>query len=81
MQYAGTSTGRTYRIVIKSLYGKHQGMLMSVVWLLAAFWLGIAIGFGLFAAMQISREQDKRQLRDARHVHRGDDFGFENTNF
>ena len=31
--------------------------------------------------MQISREQDKRQLRDARHVHRGDDFGFENTNF
>jgi len=54
---------------------------MSAIWLLIAFWFGVAIGFGLFAAMQVSREQDKRQLRNEHPLHRGDDFGFPSTNF
>ncbi len=34
---------------------------MSVLWLYLAFSLGGIVGFGLFAALQISREQDERQ--------------------
>jgi hypothetical protein len=54
---------------------------MSAIWLLVVFWFGVVIGFGLFAAMQVSREQDNRQMRDERLLRRDDDFGFPSTNF
>jgi len=34
---------------------------MSALWIYLAFSVGTMIGFGLFAALQISREQDERQ--------------------
>ena len=34
---------------------------MSYLWIYLAFSLGGIVGFGLFAALQVSREQDERQ--------------------
>jgi hypothetical protein len=35
---------------------------MDAVWMyLLVFWLGTMIGFGLFAMLQVSREEDKCQ--------------------
>lgn len=34
---------------------------MSALWIYLAFSLGGMVGFGLFAALQMSREQDERQ--------------------
>jgi hypothetical protein len=35
---------------------------MDALWIsLLSFWLGAMIGFGLFAALQVSREEDERQ--------------------
>ena len=35
---------------------------MTALWIILAFWAGAAIGFGTFAALQMSRAQDERQL-------------------
>ena len=34
---------------------------MSILWIYLAFSLGTMVGFGVFAAFQVSREQDERQ--------------------
>ena len=46
---------------------------MSVLWIYLAFSLGAMVGFGLFAALQVSREQDDRQrkLSEGFHVATG----------
>jgi hypothetical protein len=31
---------------------------MALLWTLCAFWLGVMAGFGVFAAMQMSRDSD-----------------------
>jgi len=36
---------------------------MTTMWIILAFWAGAAIGFGTFAALQVSREQEERHLR------------------
>ena len=36
---------------------------MSILWIYLAFSLGGMVGFGLFAALQVSREQDERERR------------------
>ena len=36
---------------------------MSVLWIYLAFSLGAMVGFGFFAALQVSREQDERQRK------------------
>ena len=41
---------------------------MSVLWIYLAFSLGGMLGFGLFAVLQVSREQDEKQLE------RGEDY-------
>lgn len=35
---------------------------MTTIWIILAFWTGAAIGFGTFAALQVSREQGARAL-------------------
>jgi len=36
---------------------------MSILWIYLAFSLGAMVGFGAFAAFQVSREQDERQQK------------------
>ena len=46
---------------------------MSYLWIYLAFSLGGMVGFGLFAALQVSREQDEREraLRENYRVTNG----------
>jgi hypothetical protein len=32
---------------------------MTILWILLAFWIGAMLGFGLNAALTVSREQDE----------------------
>ena len=50
---------------------------MDAVWMyLLSFWLGTMIGFGLFAMLQVSREEDER---NERQQPLGADYRFPNT--
>lgn len=35
---------------------------MTMLWMILAFWLGTMVGFGLFAALQVSRETEDSPL-------------------
>ena len=41
----------------------HREIAMSILWIYLAFSLGAMVGFGAFAAFQVSREQDERQQK------------------
>ncbi len=34
---------------------------MSLVWMFVGFWVGATIGFGLFAALQMSRDSEAKR--------------------
>jgi hypothetical protein len=40
---------------------------MGIGWLLLTFWLGAAAGFGVFAMLQVSREEDKSASKPPRN--------------
>jgi hypothetical protein len=44
-------------------YWQQVEIPMTTMWIILAFWAGAAIGFGTFAALQVSREQEERHLR------------------
>jgi hypothetical protein len=46
-----------------SLKAFKSEIAMSVLWIYLAFSLGAMVGFGFFAALQVSREQDERQRK------------------
>jgi hypothetical protein len=44
---------------------------MTDIWMhLLSFWIGLMMGFGLFAMLQVSREEDER------HEPHGDEYRF-----